>query len=84
MVEAQKQAQQARAEQAEPKAEQAPKGKAPPLAKPKAKPQPQPQAPPPPLPPPPPLVGKKCPLAIPMRSESRGITGVHIVPSNLA
>ena len=38
MLEAQKQAQQARAEEAEPKAEQAPKGKAPPLAKPNSKP----------------------------------------------
>ena len=30
------------------------------------------------------VVGKKCPLAIPMRSQSRSIAGVHIVPNNLA
>ena len=30
------------------------------------------------------LVGKKCPLAIPMRSQSGSITGVHIIPDNLA
>ena len=47
------------AEEAEPKAEQAPKGKAPPLAKPKSKPKPQPQAPHPPSPAPPPLVARK-------------------------
>ena len=55
----QRQARHAPAEEAEPKAEQAPKGKAPPLAKPKAKPQPRPQAPHPPSPPPPPLVARK-------------------------
>ena len=51
------QARQAPAEEAEPKAEQALKGKAPPLAKPKAK--PQPQAPHPPSPAPPPFVARK-------------------------
>ena len=30
------------------------------------------------------VVGEKCPLAISMRSQSRSITGVHIVPDNLA
>ena len=65
MLEAQRQAQQAPAEEAEPKAEQASKGKAPPLAKPKAKPQPQPQAPHPPSPPPPPLVARKSAAAVP-------------------
>ena len=40
-------------------AEQAPKGKPPPLARPKSKPKPQPQAPHPPSPPPPPLVARK-------------------------
>ena len=53
------QARQAPAEEAEPKAEQAPKGKVAPLAKPKAKLKPQPQAPHPPSPAPPPLVGRK-------------------------
>ena len=57
IVEAQRRA--APAEEAEPKAEQAPKGKAPPLAKPKPKPKPQPQAPHPSSPPPPPLVARK-------------------------
>ena len=49
------------AEEAEPKAEQAPhpKPKAAPLAKPKSKPKPQPQAPHPQSPPPPPLVARK-------------------------
>ena len=59
ILEARRQARQAPAEEAEPKAEQALKGKAPPLAKPKAKPQPQPQAPHPPSPPQPPLVARK-------------------------
>ena len=57
ILEAQRRA--APAEEAEPKVEQAPKGKAPPLAKPKSKPEPQPQAPHPPSPPPPPLVARK-------------------------
>ena len=57
ILEAQRRA--APAEEAEPKAEQAPKGKAPPIAKPKAKPKRQPQAPHPPSPPPPPLVARK-------------------------
>ena len=30
------------------------------------------------------VVGKKCPLVIPMRSQSRSITVVHIIPDNLA
>ena len=30
------------------------------------------------------VVGKKCPLAISMRSQSRSIPGVHIIPDNLA
>ena len=30
------------------------------------------------------VVGKKCPLAISMRSQSRSVTCVHIIPDNLA
>ena len=30
------------------------------------------------------VVGEKCPLAISMRSQSRSIPGVHIIPDNLA
>ena len=58
------------AEEAEPKAEQAPKGKAPPLAKPKSKPKPQPQAPHPQPPPPPPLVAwRRGAAAVPEEEE---------------
>ena len=57
MLEAQRRA--APAEEAKPKAEQAPKGKAPPLAKPKSKPKAQPQVPHPPSPPSPPLDARK-------------------------
>ena len=57
ILEAQRRA--ALAEEAGPKAEQARKGKATPLAKPESKPKPQPQAPHPPWPPPPPLVARK-------------------------
>ena len=57
ILEAQRHA--APAEEAEPKAEQAPKGKTPPLTKPKSKPKPLLQAPHPPTPPPPPLVARK-------------------------
>ena len=58
------------AEEAEPTAEQAPKGEAPPLAKPKSRPKPQPQAPHPPSPPPPPLVARKRgPAAVPEMEE---------------
>ena len=53
----------ASAEEAEPKAEQAPQPKAP-LAKPKPKPKPQPQAPHPQSPPPPPLVARKGAAAL--------------------
>ena len=53
----------ASAEEAEPKAEQAPHPKAP-LAKPKPKPKPQPQAPHPQSPPPPPLVARKGAAAL--------------------
>ena len=64
------QARLAPAKEAEPKAEQATKGKAPPLAKPKAKPKPQPQAPHPPSPPPPPLVaGKRGAAAVPEEED---------------
>ena len=59
------QAQQAHAEQAEPKAGQAPKGTPSPLAKPKAKPRPQPQAPPPPSPPTHLLAARKLAAAAP-------------------
>ena len=59
ILEAQRRARQAPAEEAEPKAEQALKGKAPPLPKPKAKAEPQPQAPHPTSPPPLPLVARK-------------------------
>ena len=30
------------------------------------------------------VVGKKCPLAISMRSQSRSVTSVHIILDNLA
>ena len=30
------------------------------------------------------VVGEKCPLVISMRSQSGSITGVHVVPNNLA
>ena len=54
------------AEEAEPKAEQAPKGKAPPRAKPK----PQPQTPHPPSPAPPPLVAReRGAAAVPKEEE---------------
>ena len=53
----------ASAEEAEPKAEQAPHPKAP-FAKPKPKPKPQPQAPHPQSPPPPPLVARKGAAAL--------------------
>ena len=30
------------------------------------------------------VVSKKCPLAIPMQSQSRSITSAHIIPDNVA
>ena len=30
------------------------------------------------------VISKKCPLAIPMRSQSRSVTGVHVIPDNMA
>ena len=30
------------------------------------------------------VVSKKCPLAVPMRSQGRSVAGVHVIPYNMA
>ena len=30
------------------------------------------------------VVSKNCPLTVPMRSQSKSITGVHVIPDNMA
>ena len=30
------------------------------------------------------VVSKKCPLAVPMRSQGRSVAGVHVIPDNMA
>ena len=75
MLEAQKRAGQAPAEEAQRKAEQTPKGKAAPFAKSKVKLQPQLKAPHPPSPPPPLLVARKSATAVPAEHPEVGEAG---------